>query len=53
MSGADKVGTVGSLSVPVVAGIVVLFDRPKAPAAIVDVREPGENPNLTQVSARR
>ena len=52
MSGADKVGTVVSLSVPVLAGILVLFDRPNVPAAVVDLRDRPASPNLTQVSAR-
>jgi nucleoside-diphosphate-sugar epimerase len=53
MPGVDKVGIVVSLSVPVVASIVMLFDRPRVPPAIVDVREPASSGNLTQVSARR
>ena len=32
MPGADKVGIVVSLSIPVVAAIVMLFDRPRVPA---------------------
>ena len=40
MPGVDKVGMVVSLSVPVVAAVVMLFDRPRVAAAIVDVREP-------------
>ena len=53
MPRVDKVGMVVSLSVPVVAAVVMLFDRPRVAAAIVDVREPASSANLTQVSARR
>lgn len=55
MPGVDKVGTVASLSVPILAAIIVLFDRPAMPAATVDGRGSAPAPavNLTQVSARR
>jgi len=53
MSGVDKIGIVSSLSVPVIASIVMVFDRPRVPAATVDGLEPGEPSNLTPVSARR
>jgi nucleoside-diphosphate-sugar epimerase len=53
MSGVDKVGIVVSLSVPVVAAVVMLFDRARLPAATIDVREPRTPSNLTQVSARQ
>ena len=58
MSGFDKVAIVGSLSVPVLAAIVVLFDRaqvrpmPVVHGAVVDGAVAAA-PNLTQVSARR
>ncbi|HEY5171983.1 MAG TPA: hypothetical protein VIK54_09675, partial [Acidimicrobiia bacterium] len=53
MSGTDKVGIVVSLSIPVVAAIVMLFDRPKVSAVEIDVRAPVSPSNLTQASARR
>jgi hypothetical protein len=53
MSGFDKVAIVVSLSVPVVAAIVVLFDRARVRPVTIDVRESAVSPNLTQVSARR
>jgi nucleoside-diphosphate-sugar epimerase len=54
MSGADKVGIVVSLSVPVAAAIVMLFDRAPVPPAVatIDVRE-GESSNPAQVRARQ
>jgi nucleoside-diphosphate-sugar epimerase len=39
MPGADKVGIVVSLSIPVVAAIVMLFDRSRVPASSTEVRE--------------
>jgi hypothetical protein len=53
MPGFDKVATIGSLSVPVIASIIVLFDRPRAQPAVIDVRDSEPAANLTQVSARR
>jgi nucleoside-diphosphate-sugar epimerase len=53
MPGSDKVGSVVSLSVPVVAAIVVVFDRARVPAEIVGVRRTSTGPNLTQASVRR
>jgi len=53
MSGVDKVGIVVSLSIPVVAAIVMLFDRPRLSAVVIDAREPASPSNLTQVSAHR
>ena len=53
MPGADKVGIVVSLSVPVLASIVVLFDRPRVAPEAIDVREHADAANLTQVSVRR
>jgi len=53
MSGVDKVGIVVSLSIPVVAAIVMLFDRPRLSAVAIDTREPASSSNLTQVSAHR
>ena len=53
MPGADKVGIAVSLSIPVVAAIVMLFDRARRPAAPIDVREPASSPNLTQASVHR
>jgi nucleoside-diphosphate-sugar epimerase len=53
MSGFDKVAIMSSLSVPVVAAIVVLFDRPRVQPMVIDAREPDAPANLTQMSARR
>ena len=53
MPGFDKVAMIGSLSVPVIASIIVLFDRPRAPRAVIDVRDSAPATNLTQVSARQ
>ena len=53
MPGFDKVAMIGSLSVPVIAAIIVLFDRPRVQPAAIDVRESAPTANLTQVSARR
>ncbi|MCU1465720.1 MAG: NAD-dependent epimerase/dehydratase [Actinomycetia bacterium] len=55
MPGADKVGMIVSLSVPIVLAIVVLFDRVHASAPTVDARPPTPLPgaNLTPMSARR
>ena len=53
MSGFDKVAMVVSLSVPVVAAIVMLFDRARVPAEIVSGRGASAAANLTQVSVRR
>jgi nucleoside-diphosphate-sugar epimerase len=52
MPGVDKVGIVVSLSIPVAAAIVMLFDRAQIRDVVVDVREPAPAPNLTQASAR-
>ena len=52
MPGVDKVGIVVSLSVPVVASIVMLFDRARVRPAAVDLRESVPPGNLTRVSAR-
>lgn len=54
MPGADKVGIVVSLSVPVVAAIVMLFDRTRVRDATIDVREPeSESDRTTIVPAHR
>jgi nucleoside-diphosphate-sugar epimerase len=55
MPGGDKVGMVVSLSLPIVAGIVVLFDRPRRGVVAGGDRTPPAPAaaNLTQVSARR
>jgi hypothetical protein len=55
MAGVDKVGTVVSLSIPILAAHVVLFDRVGAPEPTVAGSTPAPVPagNLTQVSARR
>jgi len=53
MSGVDKIGIVASLSVPVIASIVMVFDRAPTPSATIDVREPPASSDLTQASARR
>jgi nucleoside-diphosphate-sugar epimerase len=54
MPGFDKVAMVISLSLPIVAAIVVLFDRTSVVGAAPDTRGPGATAaNLTQVSARR
>jgi hypothetical protein len=51
MPGVDKVGIVVSLSVPVVAAIIVLFDRTRVRPAPIDVRDVTTPGNLTQASA--
>ncbi|HEV7524378.1 MAG TPA: NAD(P)-dependent oxidoreductase [Acidimicrobiia bacterium] len=51
MPGVDKVGIVVSLSVPVVAAIIVLFDRTRVRPAPIDGREGTTPGNLTQASA--
>jgi hypothetical protein len=53
MPGFDKVAMIGSLSIPVVASIIVLFDRARTQPAVIDVRDSAGAGNLTQVSARR
>jgi nucleoside-diphosphate-sugar epimerase len=55
MPGADKVAMVVSLSLPILAALVVLFDRPRDPAVAFAPREAAPAPpsNLTQVSVRR
>jgi nucleoside-diphosphate-sugar epimerase len=53
MPGADKVGIVVSLSVPVVAAIVMLFDRSRVAPATVDGREPASPSNRAPVPVRR
>ena len=56
MPGADKVGIVVSLSIPVAAAIVMLFDRAELPPAAIAGHPPVARTaptNLTQVSARR
>jgi hypothetical protein len=51
MPGVDKVGIVVSLSVPVAAAIVMLFDRARVRDAMIDVREPDLQPNPAAVPA--
>ncbi len=51
MPGVDKVGTVVSLSLPILAALVVWFDRPNRAMPSVASR-PVAAPNLTQVSVR-
>ncbi len=41
MPGFDKVAMITSLSVPVIAGFIILFDQAQLPDAVVDVRDPG------------
>jgi hypothetical protein len=53
MPGVDKFAIAVSLSIPVVAAIVMLFDRPRTPLATIDVREPASPTNLTQASVHR
>ncbi len=53
MAGADKVGIVVSLSIPVAAAVVLLFDRARVPAATIEVREAAPSAYLTQASVRR
>ncbi len=55
MPGVDKVGTVVSLSLPILAAIVVLVDRPRRAATVARDGRVGDPlpANLTQVSARR
>ncbi|MDQ1382007.1 MAG: hypothetical protein QOJ71_2726, partial [Actinomycetota bacterium] len=55
MPGADKVGMIVSLSLPIVVAIVVLFDRVHDSVPAVDTRSPTSSPdaNLTPMSARR
>ena len=50
MAGVDKVGIVVSLSVPVVAAIVVLFDRTRVQPAVIDVRDSARAVSLTSDS---
>jgi len=38
MSGGEKVAVVVSLSVPIVAAIILLFDRPRPSPATIDLR---------------
>ncbi len=55
MPGADKVGMVVSLSLPIVAAVIVLFDRPRLVRATVDPAAGSETapPTLpTAMSAR-
>jgi nucleoside-diphosphate-sugar epimerase len=51
MSGAEKVAVMVSLSVPILAALLILFDRTK-PKPVVDLRDEGDPANLTTVSAR-
>lgn len=57
MPGVDKVAMIVSLSIPVVASIIVLFDRRRAQPTVIDGRDSSASAsavaNLTQVSARR
>jgi nucleoside-diphosphate-sugar epimerase len=55
MPGADKIGMIVSLSLPIVVAIVVLFDRVHESVPTVDTRTPTSSPdaNLTPMSARR
>ena len=53
MPGPDKVGIVVSLSIPVLASIVMLFDRPRVVPLTIDGRDRDTARNLTQVSVRR
>ncbi len=54
MAGVDKVAMISSLSVPVIASIVLAFDRPRvAPTPTIDVRDTPPPAHLTQVSVRR
>ncbi len=53
MPGVDKVAMISSLSVPVIASIVLVFDRPRvAPTPAIDVRD-APAATLTGVSVRR
>ena len=57
MPGVEKVVLVASLSTPIVAAIIVLFDRARVVAPAIDlVGSPGDTDgsrNLTQVSVRK
>jgi 2-alkyl-3-oxoalkanoate reductase len=53
MPGVDKVAIVVSLSVPVGAAIVMLFDRPRVRAATVDGLDPESRSNPAALAARR
>jgi len=55
MPGVDKVGTVVSLSLPILAAIVILLNRPRVGSRVgLEPRPRGALPtNLTQVSAHR
>jgi hypothetical protein len=54
MPGADKVAMIGSLSLPIVVAIVVLFDRGHHSVPTVDTDSPSSpDANLTPMSARR
>jgi hypothetical protein len=52
MPGADKVGIAVSLSIPVLAAIVMLFDRARLPAPPIEVHE-HSTLAASNVSARR
>jgi hypothetical protein len=52
MSGGEKVALVGSLAVTVIAPLIILFDRRRAPVQVVDLRDESESSHLTPASAR-
>ncbi len=54
MAGSDKIGIVVSLSIPVIAALVVLLDRsPARPSLEIDVRDRAADASLTRTSAAR
>ena len=52
MPGADKVGIAVSLSIPVLAAIVMLFDRARVPASSIDVFEHSSHATSASAPAR-
>ena len=52
-AGERQVGIVVSLSIPVIAALVVLFDRSRGPGRVLDLRDAAPAESLTPMSVRR